>query len=45
MPNKLMPIGKAKWDAWNALKGLSVAEAEQKYIAIVNQLVEQYGLN
>jgi diazepam-binding inhibitor (GABA receptor modulating acyl-CoA-binding protein) len=37
--------GKAKWDAWNANKGQSTAEAEQNYIAKVNQLVEQYGLD
>ena len=37
--------GKAKWDAWNANKGKSTADAEQAYIAKVNQIVETYGLS
>ncbi len=37
--------GKAKWDAWNAKKGLSTADAEAAYIAKVEQLKEQYGSN
>jgi diazepam-binding inhibitor (GABA receptor modulating acyl-CoA-binding protein) len=37
--------GKAKWDAWNGRKGMSKSEAETNYISLVNQLVEQYGLN
>lgn len=36
--------GKAKWDAWNAKKGLSTQQAETDYIAKVNQLAEQYGV-
>lgn len=35
---------KAKWDAWNALKGTSQQDAEQRYIAKVNQLVAEHGL-
>ena len=31
-------VGAAKHDAWAALKGLSTAEAMQKYIAKVNAL-------
>ena len=30
--------GKAKWDAWNGVKGTSKDEAEAKYIAKVNSL-------
>lgn len=30
--------GKAKWDAWNGLKGTSKEEAEKKYIAKVAAL-------
>lgn len=36
--------GKAKWDAWNSKKGMATAEAETAYIAKVNQLIEQYGM-
>lgn len=32
--------GKAKWDAWNAIKGKSQEEAEKEYIALVNELKE-----
>jgi diazepam-binding inhibitor (GABA receptor modulating acyl-CoA-binding protein) len=37
--------GKAKWDAWNGNKGVSREEAEQRYIAKVNDLVQAHGLN
>ncbi|KAI8920787.1 hypothetical protein PhCBS80983_g00442 [Powellomyces hirtus] len=30
--------GKAKWDAWNKLKGTSKEEAQTKYIALVKEL-------
>lgn len=36
--------GKAKWDAWNALKGMSKEDAQTKYIAKVNELVAKHGL-
>ncbi|KAI9480527.1 MAG: acyl-CoA-binding protein [Benjaminiella poitrasii] len=29
---------RAKWEAWNKLKGTSQTEAEQKYIALVESL-------
>ncbi|KAJ7539604.1 hypothetical protein O6H91_11G101300 [Diphasiastrum complanatum] len=32
--------GKAKWDAWNGLKGKSKEEAQQDYITKVTQLNE-----
>eukprot|EP00461_Guttulinopsis_vulgaris_P010231 UN10305 len=34
---------RAKWDAWAANKGMSKEEAEQKYIAVVDELVAKYG--
>lgn len=36
--------GKAKWDAWNKLKGMSKEDAIKVYIAKVNELKEKYGL-
>jgi len=38
-PSGLMDFkGKAKWDAWNGIKGTSKADAETKYIAKVATL-------
>lgn len=31
-------VGRAKWDAWNALKGTSASEAMQRYIALIDDL-------
>lgn len=31
-------VGRAKWDAWNALKGQSAAETMQAYIDLVDSL-------
>jgi len=31
-------VGRAKWDAWNALKGQSGEEAQQAYIDLVEDL-------
>lgn len=31
-------VGRAKWDAWDALKGLSSADAMQRYIDLVDEL-------
>jgi acyl-CoA-binding protein len=31
-------VGRAKWDAWNALKGQSSDEAQQAYIDLVEDL-------
>merc|ERR1711893_409028 len=30
--------GKAKWDAWDSRKGMSTADAEQKYVDLSKQL-------
>ena len=37
-PGMLDLKGNAKWDAWNALKGMSKEEAQAKYIAKVQAL-------
>ncbi|PRT54879.1 Putative acyl-CoA-binding protein [Wickerhamiella sorbophila] len=34
--------GKLKWDAWEANKGISQEDAEQQYIAFVEELKEKY---
>jgi len=34
---------KAKWDAWNANKGISQDEAKQKYIDLVEQLRKEHS--
>ena len=36
--------GKAKWDAWNAIKGKSNADAEKEYIDTVEALKGKYGM-
>ncbi|XKL60518.1 hypothetical protein PGB90_007575 [Kerria lacca] len=36
--------GKAKWEAWNGKKGMSVADAKEAYVTLVNKLVSNYGL-
>ena len=38
-PGMLDFKGKAKWDAWNAKKGVSQEEAQQQYIELVEALV------
>jgi len=35
--------GKAKWDAWNGLKGKSSEDAKNEYVALVDQLKAKYG--
>lgn len=32
---------KSKWEAWNTRKGLSTAEAEAQYIALVKKLLKE----
>ncbi|XP_030609558.1 acyl-CoA-binding protein-like isoform X2 [Archocentrus centrarchus] len=36
--------GKAKWDAWDARKGLSKEEAMAEYVALVEELKKKYGI-
>lgn len=31
-------VGRAKWDAWNSLKGTSTDDAKQQYIDLVQSL-------
>ena len=31
-------VGRAKWDAWNALAGKSAEEAMQEYVALIESL-------
>lgn len=31
-------VGRAKWDAWNGLKGTSQDDAQQQYIDLINSL-------
>ena len=31
-------VGRAKWDAWNACKGVSQEDARQQYIALIESL-------
>tara|TARA_B100001248_G_scaffold261131_2_gene251279 strand:- start:24 stop:299 length:276 start_codon:yes stop_codon:yes gene_type:complete len=44
-PGMLDFSGKAKWDAWNSVKGTSTHNAEVAYITTVNVLIQKYGLN
>lgn len=32
------PVGKAKWDAWDAVKGTSEGDAQAQYVALVESL-------
>jgi diazepam-binding inhibitor (GABA receptor modulating acyl-CoA-binding protein) len=34
----------AKWKAWTQNKGMNKYNAEVKYITLVNELIEKYGL-
>ncbi|XP_055843853.1 acyl-CoA-binding protein [Episyrphus balteatus] len=36
--------GKAKWEAWNKLKGKSSDDAQKEYVDKVNALVESIGM-
>lgn len=40
-----LPLGKAKWEAWNTRKGMSSEEAKKLYIQKANALIEAIGLN
>lgn len=31
-------VGRAKWDAWNALKGTSATDAMQQYVDLIESL-------
>ncbi|XP_062961401.1 acyl-CoA-binding protein [Cynocephalus volans] len=36
--------GKAKWDAWNELKGTSKEDAMKAYVSKVEELKKKYGI-
>jgi diazepam-binding inhibitor (GABA receptor modulator, acyl-CoA-binding protein) len=42
-PGMLDFKGKAKWDAWNNLKGLDKASARTRYIELVAELKQKHG--
>lgn len=42
-PGMLDLKGKAKWDAWDALKGKSNADADAEYVAHVEELKSKYS--
>jgi acyl-CoA-binding protein len=42
-PGILDPKGRAKFDAWSALRGTSAAEARRRYVALVDELVRRHG--
>ena len=35
--------GKAKWEAWNKLQGVSQEDAEKQYIELVNEIKQKYS--
>jgi diazepam-binding inhibitor (GABA receptor modulating acyl-CoA-binding protein) len=37
-PGFTVMVGRAKWDAWNELKGQSQEEAQQNYIDLIESL-------
>lgn len=39
-PGMLDFVGRAKWDAWNALKGVPTDVAKQNYVDLVRSLAE-----
>lgn len=39
-PGMLDPVGRAKYDAWAKLKGMSKEDAMQQYVAKVNALLQ-----
>ena len=38
-PGMLDPKGKAKWDAWDGRKGMSIEDAAKAYIDLVSELL------
>lgn len=43
-PGMLDFKGKAKWDAWEKLKGKSKDDAQKEYVALAKTLLNKYGL-
>merc|ERR1711962_1269930 len=44
-PGILDQKGRAKWDAWNGIKGMSKEEADKLYVEYVEKLKAKYGLS
>eukprot|EP00127_Corallochytrium_limacisporum_P005954 Clim_evm31s215 gene=Clim_evmTU31s215 len=42
-PGMFDPKGRAKYDAWEKIKGMSQEDAKEKYIAVVQGLIDKYG--
>ncbi|HEU4385224.1 MAG TPA: acyl-CoA-binding protein [Anaeromyxobacteraceae bacterium] len=42
-PGILDLVGRAKWDAWAARKGMPPDEARRQYVALVDELVRTLG--
>lgn len=42
-PGVLDPVGRAKWDAWTARKGMSADEAKRLYVGLVGELAKTLG--
>ncbi len=40
-PGMLNVVGRAKYDAWQSLKGKSKSQAQEEYTKLVNELLEQ----
>ena len=43
-PGMMDMTGKAKWDAWNGIKGKDRGDAEGEYITLVEELKGKYGM-
>lgn len=42
-PGMLDVKGRAKYDAWAKVKGLSTADAQGRYVSLVEELAQKYG--
>ena len=42
-PGMLDFKGKAKWDAWEAKKGVDQAKAKEEYVAFAKKMIEKHG--
>ncbi|HEY6105610.1 MAG TPA: acyl-CoA-binding protein [Anaeromyxobacteraceae bacterium] len=42
-PGMLDLVGRAKWDAWAARKGISRDEAKRRYVSLVDELAKTLG--
>ena len=43
-PGLLDPVGRAKWDAWSAVKGKSTLSAMEDYVSLVDGLKKEVGV-